>query len=97
MVTLVIYGIQVDIQAAVVINSRTGVQIAFQHVYFARVASVGSDLNDLYSNVNVKNPCSPNPCNNDGLCTLSVNFTYACVCTAFWGGKNFSKKKIISV
>lgn len=85
-VTLIIYGIQFDIQAAAVINSQTGAQISFQHIYFARVNAFGSDVSDQYANVTVNNPCSPNPCSNQGLCTISINFTSSCTCSALWGG-----------
>ena len=36
-ITLTIYGIQVDIQAAIIINSQTGIQMSFNNVYFVRL------------------------------------------------------------
>ena len=88
-ITLTIYGIQVDIQAAIVISAQTGVQLSFQHVYFARLTPAGSDQSDAYSNSSVFNPCLPNPCQNQGLCYLSINYTSTCLCTALWSGEYF--------
>lgn len=77
--TLYINGVQVDIQAAIVINSVTGTQLSFQHIYFARVAQNAEDDNSNHL-------CEPNPCQNGGTCLSTTNFTYICLCPTLWRG-----------
>ena len=89
-ITLSIYGIQVDIQAAIIISSKNATQLSFQHVYFTKLTPAGSDQSDSDSNTSANNPCLPNPCLNQGLCQLSINYTYTCLCTILWSGKFFS-------
>jgi hypothetical protein len=81
--------------AAIIINSQTGIQMSFKHVYFVRLIPAGSDQSDSYSNSTIANPCFPNPCQNQGLCSLSINNTYTCLCTALWSGKNYTEYTII--
>ena len=78
-----INGIQVDIQAAIIIDSKFGTQISFQHIYFARV-NPGGDNNG--GDVNTTNICTKKPCQNGGFCVVVTNTTYNCLCTAGWGG-----------
>ncbi len=82
-ITLVINGIQVDIQAAIIIDTTYGTQVAFQHVYFAR-AFPGGDAYEPGSNKTT--PCSSRPCENGGLCVVTSNTTFNCLCAAGWGG-----------
>jgi hypothetical protein len=77
---LTISGIQVDIQAAIIIDKSFGRQVSFEHIYFARV-NLGGD----YSN-NLTNPCLSSPCKNGGLCSLIDSTNFTCLCTAGWGG-----------
>jgi len=68
-----INGIQVDIQAALIIDPQKG-QIGFQHIYFARAYPGG----DEYAPASNKTtPCSKQPCQNGGLCVASST-TYEC-------------------
>ena len=87
LVTLTINGIQVDIQAAIIIDPTYGTQISFQHIYFARVNPGG----DNYAAANnMTTPCSNTPCANGGFCVVVTKTSYNCLCTAGWGGKTFS-------
>ena len=84
--TIHLNGVQVDIQAAIVINSITGVQTSFQHIYFARIGGDNMDKND--------DPCIPNPCKNNGLCLPSINRTFSCLCSSFSSGNKYNHKNI---
>ena len=86
---MTISGIQVDIQAALVIDTTYGTQVNFEHIYFAR-ANLGGDY--YGSALNRTTPCSSSPCQNGGLCSLINSTAFNCFCTAGWGGKNFIKK-----
>jgi hypothetical protein len=81
MFTISINGIQVDIQAAIIISS-TGQQLSFQHIYFARANPIGDE------GVNITTSCSKNPCQNSGFCIVVTKTDYKCLCTAGWEGQN---------
>ena len=77
MLTLSINGIQIDIQAAIIISS-SGRLLSFQHIYFARVNPIG-DVAE-----NNTNPCSNNPCQNDGFCVVVSNTIHECIMIYFF-------------
>ena len=79
-VTLTINGIQVDIQAAIVIDIKHKNQVSFKHIYFARVQPGGDSIS------NVTTPCTKTPCQNGGFCVVVTNKLYNCLCTAGYGG-----------
>ena len=82
--TLLINGIQVDIQAVIIIDKSSGQQlIGSKYMYFARATPVGGE-----SANNKTTPCSNNPCQNGALCVIVGNQAYNCLCTAGWAGKN---------
>ena len=83
--TLIINGFQVDIQAAIIIDSKFGNEVSFEHIYFAR-ANPNGDQYDSPSNNTT--PCTKNPCQNGGLCVLLSKTHYSCLCTAGWLGYN---------
>ena len=39
-------------------------------------------------------PCSPNPCMNDGSCSVDVNYEATCSCNGEWSGFYCSGKLI---
>lgn len=86
--TLTINGIQIDIQAAIIISSSSKKQVSFQHIYFARVEPGG----DNFPSTNISTICTKNPCQNGGYCVVLSKTTYNCLCTAGWGGRNKNKK-----
>ena len=79
---MTISGIQVDIQAAIIIDKSIGRQVSFEHIYFARV-NPGGD----YSN-NLTNPCLSSPCKNGGFCSVVDSTNFTCLCAAGWGGES---------
>ena len=86
MLTLPINGIQVDIQAAIILDSSDHTQISFEHIYFARVNPGG----DSYAAANNETtPCTQSPCRNGGFCVVVTDTKYNCLCTAGWGGMYF--------
>ena len=40
-------------------------------------------------------PCSPNPCMNDGSCSVDVNYEATCSCNGEWSGFYCSGKLLI--
>ena len=84
MVTLQINGIQVDIQAAIVIDTAVGTQVSYEHVYFARVNPGGANSISAFDALT---PCSQSPCINGGSCIASKNETFKCICTTGWKGR----------
>ncbi len=92
--TLTINGIQVDIQAAIVIGSQYGDQVSFQHIYYSRVTP-GTDIHASANNRTTL--CSRRPCQNGGLCVVTSSTTYQCLCTAGWGGKKINFFRIEKV
>ena len=79
MLTLSINGIQIDIQAAIIIDTSYGRQVSFQHIFFARAIPGG----DQYpSNSNFKTLCFKQPCQNGGLCVVVSN-SYNCIYLIF--------------
>ena len=84
--TIHINGVQVDIQAAIVINSITGTQVSFQHIYFARLIGENAETENL------KDPCIPNPCKNNSLCLPTENNNYSCLRSSMFSGYNINHK-----
>ena len=77
--TMTISGIQIDIQAAIIIDTSYGRQVSFQHIFFARAIPGG----DQYpSNSNFKTLCFKQPCQNGGLCVVVSN-SYNCIYLIF--------------
>lgn len=85
-----INGIQVDIQAAIVIGTQFGTQIDFQHLFFVR-ANPGND-NYPIDDRNISSPCMNYPCKNDGFCVVLNDTSYDCLCTAGWAGRIINLK-----
>ena len=84
-VTLLINGIQVDIQAVIIIDKSSGQQLSgSNYMYFARATPGGDEAAN-----NKTTPCSNNPCQNGALCVIVTNKNYNCLCTAGWAGKNY--------
>jgi hypothetical protein len=40
-------------------------------------------------------PCSPNPCQNDGSCSVDINYEATCACNGEWSGFYCSGKFVI--
>jgi hypothetical protein len=82
-VTLTINGIQIDIQAVIIIDLNFGNQLSFQNIYYARVTPTA----DTYpSGIKPVTLCSKAPCKNGGYCVSTSSTTYDCLCTAGWDG-----------
>ena len=47
--------------------------------------------NEYDVNISVS-PCSPNPCLNDGSCTVDINGEAVCTCNGEWTGCDCSSK-----
>ena len=86
MLTTFIAGIQVDIQAAVVYDSITGIQTALNYLYIVRNNIEGDDQPDTFSNTQVHNPCSSNPCQNGGACAIGIKGDFVCFCPGGFTG-----------
>jgi hypothetical protein len=87
MLTTFISAIQVDIQAAVVYDSISGIQSAFNYLYFIRNNLKGDDQPDTFSNVQFESPCTSNPCQNGGACMIGMTGGFVCYCVAGFTGK----------
>ena len=55
MFTKVIFGSQVDIQAAIISDSQLGIQKSFQYYYDIKDIIAGPDINDEYANATMPN------------------------------------------
>ena len=85
--SVIVNGVQVDFQAALVINN--GIQ-SYQHVYVVRDSGGGDDQFQIF-NLN-NNPClaNNNPCKNGGTCYNGYNKTFSCNCPTQYTGKCIS-------
>ena len=81
--SIVIAGIQVDIQTAIV-----GKSLEYIHYYEIQVNIFGSDLND---HAPINSPCIPNPCVNGGSCQIGLSKQFSCLCPSDYEGKKISK------
>ena len=72
--------------ADVMLDQNTGLQSAYNYIYFVPNNEKVSDQNDTYSKKNVTGPCSSNPCQNGGACLIGFNSDYVCYCTNGFGG-----------
>ena len=73
-----INGIQIDIQPAIIIDSKLGTQVSFQYIYFAKAS-------DQFSTIST--PCSQFPCKNGGHCVAVNETVYNCLCALGWEGE----------
>jgi hypothetical protein len=76
---------QVDFVNAIVYNSLTGVQ-SYQYAYFIRNNIFVDDLVDEFTNLTPYDPCSSNPCFNDGTCSTGYGNSYICFCPISFTG-----------
>ena len=83
--SIVIAGIQVDIQTAIV-----GKSLEYIHYYGIQANIFGSDLND---HAPINSPCTPNPCENGGTCQIGLSRQFSCFCRSGYDGKKISKSK----
>jgi hypothetical protein len=78
---------QIDVQAAIVYDQKTGIQTSYEHLYIVRNNVFGNDEIDSPDNIQPYDPCSSNPCYNGGTCVLGFAKSFSCYCLPEFNGK----------
>ncbi len=81
--TSLIDGNQVDFQAVILFDPKTGKQTGYQYLYVVRRNAIGDDQ---LSNKEPFNPCLFNPCQNNGTCAVGFDNNFACFCLPEYTG-----------
>jgi hypothetical protein len=59
---------------------------SYQYAYFVRNNVFGSDLDDIFNNVTLNDPCASNPCLNGASCSIGFKNNYVCFCPMSFTG-----------
>ncbi len=81
-------SIQTDIEAIFIFDSES--QIDYKHVYYVRNSNVTDDQN-------INNRCDPNPCKNNGSCSIGYNNIISCICPENYKGDFLLKTIIVKI
>jgi hypothetical protein len=59
---------------------------SYQYAYFVRNNAFGSDLDDIFKNETLNDPCASNPCLNGASCSIGFVDNYVCFCPMSYTG-----------